>query len=67
MYFNFYIVMYFKIYCVFLFLVLMFDAESALDCKKIFITFSLLILIMLVVAEPIGIVVSLGLLPFNMI
>ena len=38
-----------------------------LDCKKIFITFSLLILIMLVVAESIGIVVSWGLLPFNMI
>ena len=31
-----------------------------LDCKKIFITFSLLTLIMLVGAESIGIVVELG-------
>ena len=31
-----------------------------LDCKKIFITFSLLTLIMLVGAESIGIVVDLG-------
>ena len=61
--------MYFKIYChananltylcVFLFLVLMFDAESVLDCKKIFVIFSLLTLIMLVGAESIGIVVEL--------
>ena len=39
----------------------MFDAESALRLlKKIFITFSLLTLIMLVGAEYIGIVVELG-------
>ena len=31
-----------------------------LDCKKTFITFSLLTLIMLVVAESIGIVAELG-------
>ena len=36
-----------------------------LDCKKIFITFSLLTLNMLVGAESIGIVVELALLPFN--
>ena len=38
----------------------MFDAESAFRLKKIFITFSLLTLIMLVGAESIGIVVELG-------
>ena len=37
--------------------------NPVLDCKKIFITFSLLILIMLVVVEANGIVVSWGLLP----
>ena len=38
----------------------MFDAESAFRLKKIFITFSLLTLIMLVGAESIGTVVELG-------